>query len=398
MAGSMRLVIAPDTWELRVYKGRDSAGKVKHRYQRFQGSKRQAERELARLVAEQEAKPSPVVESELRWSSTTTINDAIEAWKNNGWQDLSLTTARRYDGIWNLQIKNGIGRRRILSLTPYEVETYLRSLKESGLSEASVRQVRAVMNRACKLARKWSQGTIPNPVADSELPTWSLDALVPVRPPSIEEVKALQRAASQLDIRICAMLHLIVATGMRRGEACGLQWQDIDFEEQVVSINKSVIVAKATVAVKSPKTLASIRRVAIDSDTTCMLKRLIVIQRELAGTANVSLGNSSFVFSFEPGGENPPYPDSISHGFSRARGIGGLSKDLHLHSLRHFQATAIDSIISEKQKQSRLGWTNPAMARHYTGSVPGEDRRAAEYIGQLLSGSTESKYSAIDKA
>jgi hypothetical protein len=62
MAGSMRLVAKPDTWELRVFIGRDSLGKVKHRYVRFRGTRRQAERELARLVIEQEDKPAQPIE------------------------------------------------------------------------------------------------------------------------------------------------------------------------------------------------------------------------------------------------------------------------------------------------------------------------------------------------
>ena len=49
--------------------GRDSLGKVKHRYVRFRGTRRQAERELARLVIEQEDKPAPLIESELAWNS-----------------------------------------------------------------------------------------------------------------------------------------------------------------------------------------------------------------------------------------------------------------------------------------------------------------------------------------
>lgn len=92
----------------------------------------------------------------------------------------------------------------------------------------------------------------------------------------------------------------------------------------------------------------------------------------------------ALVFSFEPGGLAPPHPDSISHGFTKARARSQIASDIHLHSLRHFQATALDAVISEKQKQSRLGWTNAVMARHYTDPAPGEDRRAAEHIGQLL--------------
>ena len=85
MAGSIRLIAQPNTWELRIYIGRDSAGRIKHLHKRFQGTKRQAERELARLVLNREEKPAPVIESELRWSSSTTVNDAIEAWSKNGW-------------------------------------------------------------------------------------------------------------------------------------------------------------------------------------------------------------------------------------------------------------------------------------------------------------------------
>jgi hypothetical protein len=87
MAGSLRFVAKPDTWELRVFIGRDSLGKVKHPYVRFRGTRKQAERELARLVIEQEDKPAPLIEAELAWNSSTTINDAITAWRENGWGD-----------------------------------------------------------------------------------------------------------------------------------------------------------------------------------------------------------------------------------------------------------------------------------------------------------------------
>src|SRR5664280_2667630 len=49
-----------DTWQLRVYVGRDSNGRIRHRSHTFQGSKRAAEKELARLVLEQDAAPQVV--------------------------------------------------------------------------------------------------------------------------------------------------------------------------------------------------------------------------------------------------------------------------------------------------------------------------------------------------
>jgi hypothetical protein len=44
MAGSIRLVRAPNTWELRVYLGRDSEEKVRHVHRRFRVTRMAAER------------------------------------------------------------------------------------------------------------------------------------------------------------------------------------------------------------------------------------------------------------------------------------------------------------------------------------------------------------------
>jgi hypothetical protein len=54
--------------------------------------------------------------------------------------------------------------------------------------------------------------------------------------------------------------------------------------------------------------------------------------------------------------------------------------------LRHFHATLLDPIISEKQKQARLGWATVHMARHYTDAIEEEDRRAATHVASVLRG------------
>ena len=63
MAGSIRKRPdrGPNTWQLRVYVGRDSNGRIRHRSHTFQGSKRAAEKELARLVLDQDATPAQVI-------------------------------------------------------------------------------------------------------------------------------------------------------------------------------------------------------------------------------------------------------------------------------------------------------------------------------------------------
>lgn len=386
MAGSKRLIRGKDTWQLRVFVGRDSNGRVRHLHQTFHGSERAADRELAKLITAQDLAPAPVSEAPTVWGPTTTINDAITAWKANGWEDLSPKTTLGYESTWNCHVKDAIGSRRIASLNTYDVERYFRCLKSEGAGPSTVRQARALLNRACKLARKWSGGTLPNPIAEAELPSWSMhERRDEVRSPELAEVQALLKAATGHDQRFGTFVRVVAATGMRRGEACALRWSDVDIEGAMVTIDESVISARGGAVVKPPKTRASIRGVALDDDTVAVLRRLRTHQTQLAEACSTVVGNEGFVFSFEPGGAIPPHPDAMSHLFSKVRDAADVASDIHLHSLRHFQATALDPVLPERQKQARLGWSTVHMARHYTDAIGTEDRKAAVHIGQLLS-------------
>ena len=386
MSGSKRLMNGKDTWQLRVYLGRDSNGRIRHLHQTFRGTARAADRELARLITEQDLKPVPVEDEPSQWGPKTTVNDAIAAWKENGWQDLSPKTTQGYESIWNRNVKESIGTRRIVSLNSYDVEKFFRRLKAEGNGPSTVRQVRALLSRACKLARKWSRGTLPNPIVEAELPTWKLDERPDeVRSPELAEVLTLLKAANEHDERFGAYVRVVAATGMRRGEACGLRWSDLDFLKAEVRVDESVITAHGGAVVKSPKTRASIRTIALDADTISVLKRLHKAQLELAEACSLVAGDDGFVFSFEPAGTTPPHPDSMTQLFAKVRKSASVASDIHLHSLRHFQATSLDPVLPEKQKQARLGWSTVHMARHYTDAIGAEDRKAANHMGQLLS-------------
>ncbi len=387
MAGSMRLIRNKDVWQLRVYVGRDSEGRVRHVHRSFRGSRRAAERELAMLIAAQELEPAPIPEDPVEWGPTTTINDAIAAWRDNGWSDLSPNTAYDYATVWRVHIQGSIGRQRIASLSPFDIERFLRGLKEKGLSKHRVQRVRAVLHRACRLARKWSGNFLPNPVADSDMPVWSLaEGSDEVRAPALSEVAAILREALAYDLRIAAFVRLVAVTGIRRGEACALRWSDVDASRRVLSIDKSIVIGRDGAEVKAPKTRASVRMIAVDEETLRLLASLQRHQEEVARECGAEVADGAFVFSVEPDAGRPPRPDTLTHAFAHLRDRAGVARDLHLHSLRHFAATELDSVISESQKQSRLGWSTVHMARHYTGTVPEEDRRAAEHMGHLLGG------------
>lgn len=385
MAGSIRQR-SPGVWELRVYLGRDRTGRVRHKYATFEGTRRAAERELARLVTQQADQPARIPEREERsWGPATTINDAIEGWRQNGWQDLSPNTVRGYEGVWRRNVRDSIGTRRIATLSPYDVERYFRDLKEGGAGYTTVRLARALLNRSCRLARKWSGNTLPNPVVDTELPSWGpAERPKAVRSPEPAEVLALLEAARSAEIRVAVLIRLVAATGMRRGEACAVRWNDLDLTAGTVRIDEGVVNTPDGAEVRQPKTRSSTRNVALDKATLSELAELRREQEALARSCDLRLTPESFAFSFEPGGEIPPHPDNISHVFARVRSKAKVAPDVHLHSLRHFHATQIDSVISEAQKQVRLGWSTVQMARRYTDGVVEEDRRAADHIGLLL--------------
>jgi integrase len=390
VGGSMREV-RRGAWELRVYLGRDERGKVRHRHVTFEGGKREAARKLNRLVAELEhggeARDLALVEMTAgpEWGTATTFNDALEGWRLNGWDDLSPSTTRRYQSLWDVHIRNGIGPRRIAATGPYEVERFFRQLKAEGQSQSSVHQARAMLHRACRLVRRWSNNTVPNPVSETELPEWKYDERpVEQRAPSVQEVRALLDAARSDGVRVAAFIRVVAATGARRGEICALRWSDIDWTAGSLILDEATVMKRGGVGTKGPKTRASVRPVAIDAGTLAELDALRAEQQRLATVCGLTLAVTGFVFATDPSGDQPPHPDSMSHAFARVRRRAGVPSDIHLHSLRHFQSTELDSVISEAQKQARMGWATVHMARHYTDAITDEDVKAANHIGSLL--------------
>jgi integrase len=380
----------PGVWELRVYLGRDWRGRPIQKSRTVRGGKREAKRALDRLAAEYEPlRDLPTSDMKLvsapGWGADMTINQAIRAWRDNGWEDLSPTTTERYEQIWRTYVFNRIGRRKIASLSPYDVEQFFRQLKREGVGFRTVQQLRSVLHRACRLARKWSGNQLPNPVADTELPEWPFDRRgQPVRAPSAKEVRAIITAAGAYDRRVGAFVRLTAATGARRGELCALRWSDIDWDDRTVHIDAAVVAAPGGRLVKGPKTRASVRRIAVDDGTLSELHELLVERQAIAADCGVTVRDESFIFSTEPSGATPPHPEPLTHMFRRLRALANVRPDIHLHSLRHFQATALDPVVSEAQKQARLGWSTVHMARHYTDAINDEDRRAAEHIGEML--------------
>lgn len=59
-------------------------------------------------------------------------------------------------------------------------------------------------------------------------------------------------------------ISLVLFTGMRRGEVLGLQWEDIDVEEGMISISRAVSYTTNQPIPSTPKTKNGIRKIPLD--------------------------------------------------------------------------------------------------------------------------------------
>jgi len=73
----------------------------------------------------------------------------------------------------------------------------------------------------------------------------------------------MQAIIAELQLRERVLLFLDMTTGLRRGELAGLKWQDVDFENMQIDVNRSVV----SPVVGRCKTEASQKPVPMDGCT-----------------------------------------------------------------------------------------------------------------------------------
>ena len=114
--------------------------------------------------------------------------------------------------------------------------------------------------------------------------------------------------------RLYAMWWLIALRGLRRGEAPGLRWSDVDLDGRAVTINQQRLAYGRTVAVGPPKTAASRRTVALDRRRSARTAGAPAPagHRARRGRAGVER-HTGYVFTTSDG--QPPHPDYLTRRF-----------------------------------------------------------------------------------
>jgi integrase len=301
-------------WELIVQLPPDATRpRARELTRTVQGTKREAQRELATLVGE--------VSAGRFVSTATTFGELLDRWLEHVADQLSPTTVREYRRLSTKLLRPDLGKLPLRRLTTQRIDVYYGHLgRERGLSPASIRHVHVVIRGALGQALRW--GWIPgNPAATaSPLKLRRRE----IQPPAIADARILLEAAEDQDPDGAAILRLLVATGARRGEVCGLQWPDVDMAAGTALIRRSVAsVAGGTVA-KDTKTHAA-RRIALDAAALAAVRGRRERAEALARASRCELEPGAFVFSAAPDGSVPLHPDTVTTSF-RACAVGSVSR------------------------------------------------------------------------
>lgn len=126
--------------------------------------------------------------------------------------------------------------------------------------------------------------------------------------------------------------------GLRKSEALGLRWQAVDFENNTISINHTVVSNGHIVRKDSTKTYSSRRSYQLLPDIKDLLLKLQEKQNEYKERLGSGYHDNDYIFK-NPNGM-PYNPDSITRSFKRALARHGLP-DMRYHDLRHSTASIL---------------------------------------------------------
>ena len=187
------------------------------------------------------------------------------------------------------------------------------------------------------------------------------------------------------------LFNLAVYTGMRKGELLALQWSDIDFSADVVSVSKAVTLADGKPVIKAPKTKTSHRLVSIPHSLTERLRRLRTDQLRYRLLVGDYWQGSEWLFTQDNGSQmNYSTPYQAMQDIIRRYNINKAQSDqlplIPFHGLRHTSATLL---IASKQDlktvSSRLGHAQTSTTMNiYAHALQESDRKAATALENLL--------------
>lgn len=282
-----------------------------------------------------------------------------------------------YQGNLDHWVYPMLGDLKMPDITPANISALLLSMQAQGKANATCVKVYTILHSLFKMA--YMADVVPrNPMDKVERPKARKDEIqgAEVEAYTIEEVQRIFAALDQEPLKWQALVRLLIDTGIRRGECCGLKWQNIDFSTNTITISGNLCYTpQKGIYLDTPKN-GHTRTVDVDADVMALLRTLRSEQ------ANKAI--SAWVFTQE-GSAEPMHPQSPTRYLKKLSDRYGIP-NLHPHKLRHtFASIAITNGADVASVSEKLGHSDKAVTlRMYTHADHESIKRASQIFRDAL--------------
>ena len=306
--------------------------------------------------------------ADLTEQSRMTLSEWLDKWLENMVNTLRPNTLRNYRSYIENHVRPSLGDKQLTRITPKDVQRFYEKLNDT-LASGTVRRIHTTLHGALKAAQQ-AHLIASNPTEQTIAPKFSYGAKQIL---TDEQLDVFMKAIAEDEIWH-DFFYTELTTGLRRGEICGLKWED--FDEVVGTLKVCRTVYRETgggLTAGDTKTYAGTRRIVLPASTAAVLSE----RKESALT--------EWIFP------NPLKPEQSVNPGSAYRRLKVLLKraglpNIRFHDLRHTFAThALASGVDVKTLSGILGHTRAAFTLDtYTHTTGDMQKRASEVVGDFL--------------
>lgn len=259
----------------------------------------------------------------------------------------SENTRSSFQGMLNKHIYPVLGDYKLPEIKSAQLTKLLLDVQSQGKAHATVVKIYTILKLLFKMAYLGDM-IDRNPMDKVERPKPRKEEVCSgeLESYTAEELRYILQCVDNEPLKWRVMLYLLIDTGIRRGEACGLQWKHINFSNHTITVAGNLCyTAEKGVYLDTPKS-RKIRTIDIDPAITALLRELRIEQSQKA--------ISQYVFTQEGSCEpmHPQTPTRYMRSFAKRYGI----EHLHPHKLRHsFASIAIVNGADIASVSEKLG-------------------------------------------
>ena len=318
---------------------------------------------------------------ELTESGTITLGEWLRRWLTEYAEPtLRPSTVSNYRGIIEKHILPSLGSKQLRSVTRNDVQKLYNRLKrtkvihngqegEKNLADSTVRGIHMMLHEAMEAAVR-ARLISRNPTEGTTVPKCNYPPMMILNEEQLDRfMEAIREEPMWYDF-----FYTEITTGLRRGEICGLKWDDLDETTGKLKVRRSIrVVPGGELEVGETKTEKGTRSILLPPSTLHLLKE----RRKSALT--------EWIF---PSLLTPEKPTSPNAAYQRLKDIlkGAGLPDIRFHDLRHTFAThALTSGVDAKTLSGILGHTNASFTLDtYTHVTTDMQKNAAGIVGGFM--------------